>query len=107
MLLHKPRCLIVLIKWVGHKFNFARLIKIQDSIAFFYFSTGLISERHGLLLLKSHATENLAHVQAAVDVEDLASDVAGLVAGEEDDGGGNVAVGAEASERDHRFHFVF
>src|SRR5579862_3379908 len=49
----------------------------------------------------------LAHVQAAVDVEDLAGDVAGFVAGEEGDGGGDVAVGAEAAERDHRLHFVF
>jgi hypothetical protein len=47
--------------------------------------------------LMADASETLAHVQAAVDVEDLASDVAGFVAGEEDDGGGDVAVGAEAA----------
>jgi hypothetical protein len=54
-----------------------------------------------------HATDNLAHVQAAVDVEDLAGDVAGFIAGEKDDGGGDVTVGAETAERDHRLHFVF
>src|SRR5271156_3512910 len=39
----------------------------------------------------------LAHVQAAVDVKNLARDVAGFVACEEDDGGGDVAVGAETA----------
>jgi hypothetical protein len=38
----------------------------------------------------------LAHVEAAVDVEDLAGDVGGFVAGEEDDGGCDVGFGAEA-----------
>lgn len=39
----------------------------------------------------------LAHVEAAVHVEDLAGDVGGLAAREEDDGGGYVRVGAEAA----------
>jgi hypothetical protein len=47
----------------------------------------------------------LAHVQAAVDAEDLAGDVGGFVAREEDDGGGDFSIGAEAAERDERFHF--
>ena len=49
----------------------------------------------------------LAHVQAAVDVQDLAGDVAGFVAGEENNRGGDVAVAAKAAERDHRLHLVF
>ena len=57
--------------------------------------------------LMAHASETLAHVQAAVDVEDLAGDVGGFVAREENDGGGDFAVRAEAAERDHRLHFVF
>src|ERR1700683_1791346 len=56
---------------------------------------------------ETRAGGTLAHVQAAVDVEDLAGDVAGFVAGEEDDGGGDVAVESETAQRDHRFHFVF
>src|SRR6202035_5419150 len=56
---------------------------------------------------EAHGSGILVHAQAAVDVEDLAGDVAGFVADEEDDGGGDVAVGAEAAERDHRLHFVF
>ena len=38
----------------------------------------------------------LAHVEAAVNVEDLAGDVGGFVAGEEHDGGCDVGFGAEA-----------
>ena len=34
----------------------------------------------------------LAHVEAAVDVEDLAGDVGGFVAREENDGGGDIGV---------------
>jgi hypothetical protein len=37
----------------------------------------------------------LAHVEAAVDVEDLAGDVGGFVARKEDDGGGYVGFRAE------------
>ena len=51
--------------------------------------------------------KNLAHVHAAVDVEDLAIDVGGFVAGEEDDGGSDVAIETETAQRDHGFHFVF
>ena len=39
----------------------------------------------------------LAHIEATVDVEDLAGDVGGFVAGEEDDGGSYVGVRAEAA----------
>ena len=49
----------------------------------------------------------LAHVHPAVYVEDLAGDVAGFVACQKGDGGGNVAVGSEAAQRDQRFHFIF
>ena len=46
----------------------------------------------------SHAEmlTTLTHVKAAVDVEDLAGDVGGFVAREEDDGGSDVGFGAEA-----------
>src|ERR1700683_1115159 len=56
---------------------------------------------------ETRAGGTLAHVQAAVDVENLAGDVAGFIAGEEDDGGGDVAIRAETTERDHGLHFVF
>ena len=49
----------------------------------------------------------LTHVQAAIDVEDLAGDVCGLVAGEKNHGGGDFAVGSKAAERNHGPHFVF
>lgn len=38
----------------------------------------------------------LAHVEAAVNVENLASDVGSLVAGKEHDGGGDIGFTAEA-----------
>src|SRR3984957_16742800 len=60
-----------------------------------------IETRHEFFFTK------LSHVHAAVHVEDLAGDITGFVAGEKDDGGGDVAVQAETAERDHGFHFVF
>ena len=62
---------------------------------------------HSSALLVRRAAATLAHVQAAVDVEHLAGDVAGFVAGKENDRGGDVAVTAEATERDHGLHLVF
>src|SRR6266851_620230 len=46
-------------------------------------------------------------MQAAVYVEDVAGDVGGLVAGQENDGGGYVAGGAQAAERNARLQFFF
>ena len=59
------------------------------------------------MALKTHQLDNLAHVQAAIDVEDLPGDVAGFVAREKNDRGCDVAAAAEAAEWDHRLHFVF
>jgi hypothetical protein len=103
---HISSCLSIGGKWIGNKFNFAGLVVIQDSVAFPYFLARMISEWRQRAPC-TRASENLAHVQAAVDVQNLPGDVAGFVAGEENDGGGDVAVGAKAAERDHRFHFVF
>src|SRR5260221_6653755 len=46
-------------------------------------------------------------IHAAVDVEDVAGDVSGFVAGEEDDGGGDVFARAHAAERNAYFQFFF
>src|SRR5882762_14193 len=46
-------------------------------------------------------------IHAAVDVEDVAGDVGGFVAGEENDGGGDILAGAHAAERNAHFQFFF
>src|SRR5258705_2172591 len=47
----------------------------------------------------------LSQINAAVDVEDVAGDVGGFVAGEENDGGGDVLASAHASERNAYLQF--
>jgi hypothetical protein len=50
-------------------------------------------------------TGTLVHVHAAVDVKNLAGNVASFVARKEDDRCGDFVVCAESAERDQRFHF--
>src|SRR6266481_1085643 len=47
----------------------------------------------------------LRQIHSAVDVEDVAGDVGGFVAGEENDGGGDVLASAHASERNAYLQF--
>src|SRR5258708_2617102 len=49
----------------------------------------------------------LSQIHAAVDVEDVAGDVGGFVAGEENDGGGDILAGSHAPEWDAHFQFFF
>src|SRR5258708_1659260 len=51
--------------------------------------------------------QSLRQVHAAIDVEDVAGDVGGFVAGEENDGGGDILAGAHAAERNAHFQFFF
>src|SRR5215470_4744408 len=46
-------------------------------------------------------------IHAAVDIEDVAGNISGLVAGEKNDGGGNIAAGTEAPERNAHLQFLF
>src|SRR5206468_2505716 len=59
------------------------------------------------LPIDKRAASMLRQVHAAVDVEDVAGDVGGFVASEENDGGGNIFASSHATERDAYFQFFF
>src|SRR5258705_10510061 len=49
----------------------------------------------------------LSQIHAAVDVEDVAGDVGGFVAGEENEGGGDILAGSHSPGWDAPFQFFF
>jgi len=84
-------------KFLNHELDLPRLSMKHDPVTFFDLFTGFVFEFHGVS----------CQIHAAVDVEDVAGDVGGFVAGEEDDGCGNVLAGAHAAERNAHFQFFF
>jgi hypothetical protein len=96
-LTHVPVHGWVTAKFLNHELDPSRLPMKDDPVTFFDLFTGFVFEFHSVL----------RQIHAAIDVEDVAGDVGGFVAGEEDDGRCNILAGAHAAERNAHFQFFF